>query len=233
MADKKELEMLQLVQTSHMPVGAAYLSERMGLPQATVGRILLALEKKGYLEKVSNKGRLLTEQGVSYLAQQEQYHEKLRTARNIIETAESNEKHKLYEILEIRLALEGLSAENAAINATEEDMKQLDGIMLEHFYDLRRGGIGSEQDLQMHLKIAEMSGNQTLAQILRLLLTQENAYTKFSIVAPHITNMQIRQHTDIVESIRAREAQRAREAMVTHLRQVMEDVQNFYDSGEN
>lgn len=230
MTDNKDLEILQLMQKGNMPVGATFLSEQLGLPQATVGRTLLALERRGLLEKNSNKGRTLTEEGVAYINQQEQWYEKMKTAQSIIETVESRSKHKLYEILEIRMALEALTAESACANVSEEDINQLDTIMLEHFYNLRSGGVGCEQDLQLHLKIAELSGNHTLRQILGLLLTEENAYTKFSIVAPHITAGQLRQHTEIVEAIRSKDGPKAREAMLTHLRQVMENVQKYYNA---
>ena len=228
MKQKSNLEILQLIRNYNMPVGATFLGEQLGLPQATVGRILLTLEQKGLLEKVSNKGRRLTSQGMDYVSQQEQLHDKLNAAKSIIETAESGSKKKLYKILEIRLALEALSAERACTNASPEDLQQLDAIMLEYLHELKRGGIGSEQDLQLHLKIAEASGNDTLEQMLRLILTQEKAYTKFSMMSPHFTNILIKQHSDIVEAIRNKDAQHAREAMVAHLNHVMEDVRLYY-----
>lgn len=180
MAENEDLMILKLVQDSGMPVGAAYLGKQSGIPQATVGRILLKLEQKGFLRKISNKGRLLTPEGSAYISQQEHLYNKLETARSIIEAVEAPSKHKLYEILEIRIALESLAVWQACQNVKEDDLHQLDTILLEHFYDLQRGGIGSEQDLLLHLKIAQMSSNHTLEQLLRLILTQENAYTKFS-----------------------------------------------------
>ncbi len=202
----------------------------MHLSQASVGRMLFALEQRGFLKKASNKGRIVTELGIAYLNSQEQFHEKLNTAKEIIESVSSNLKHKLCEILEIRIALESLSAANACLNVTEDDLKELDTLMLEHFYDLRQGGIGSEQDLQLHLKIAELSGNNSLAQILKLILTQENAYTKFSIIAPHITSSQLKEHTDIVEAIRLKNSCKAKDAMIAHLSQVMENVEKYYNN---
>lgn len=228
MSDKNDLKILQLIQKSNMPIGANYLSAQMGLPQATLGRMLLMLENRGFLAKISNKGRTLTEEGIAHINQQAQWCEKMKTAQNIIATVESKSKHKLYEILEIRMALESLTAERACANVTDEDMGELDNIMLEHFYNLRSGGVGCEQDLQLHLKIADLSGNHTLRQILGLILTEENAYTKFSIVAPHITAGQLRQHTDIVEAIKIKDGKKAKEAMLNHLRQVMENVQKYY-----
>lgn len=228
MKQKSDLEILKLIRDYNMPIGAAFLGTQLGLPQATVGRTLLTLEQRGLLEKVSNKGRRLTNQGVNYVSQQEHLHDKLNAAKSIIETTESGSKKKLYKILEIRSALESLSAERACSNASPEDIQQLDAIMLEYLYELKRGGIGSEQDLQLHLKIAAASGNDTLVQMLRLILTQENAYTKFSMLAPHVTNTQLKQHSEIVEAIRDRDGQRAREAMIAHLNQVMDDVRLYY-----
>lgn len=228
MDSQKKLQILQLVRDARMPVGAAFVCEKMGLPQATVGRMLLALEQEGFLQKVSNKGRSLTDSGAAYIAQQLQFYDKLKAAQSIIETVEAPSKAKLYEILEIRIALEAITAQRACENVRQEEMAELDAILLDNFYDLKRGGIGSEQDLRLHLRIAELSGNQTLFQLLQLILTQQNAYTKFNQVAPHITSTQIKQHTDIVEAIRAKDGTRARKAMVLHLQQVMEDVRLHY-----
>lgn len=226
--NENHFKILKTLSEHNMPLGAAFLGKEVGLSQATVGRILAYLEKNGYLEKISNKGRYITPNGLNALIQQEQFKEKLNTAKSIIETAASNSKEKLNEILELRLGIEPFSAERACLNATNDDIKQLNNIMLEHIYDINRGGIGSEQDLQLHLKIAEISGNKTLYHVLRLVLTQENAYTKFSMVASHLTDTQIKQHSNIIEAIQMKDVEKSREAMTTHLKQVIDDVNKYY-----
>lgn len=232
MDNTRTLQLLKLIRDLGMPVGASFLCDKMDLPQATIGRLLLSLEQQGYLEKISNKGRVLTEAGNEYLVQQEQLQDKFDTACCLIRSVEDPDKQKLREVLEIRTALETITAAHACENANESDLQQLNYILQMHCYDLQHGGIGSEQDLQFHLKIASLSGNQTLFQLIKLLLTQENAYTKFSMVAPHVTDMQIQQHNDILAAIRDRDQEAAEKAMRAHLRQVADDVNRYFCGAE-
>ena len=228
MNDTQDLIVLQIIKDSHMPVGALYLSENTSISQASVGRVLLQLEKKGFLKKVSNKGRLLTPEGELYLSQHQQLEDKLRTAKSIIETVESLSKQKLYEVLEVRIALEAHSAEQASCNSTPDDIMELERIILDQHYNLSHGGIGSDQDLQLHLKIAQMSKNKTLSNMIILILTQDNVHTKFSLVAPHITSTQISQHKEIVKYIKQKDGEGAKNAMILHLKHVMKDVKKYY-----
>lgn len=228
MTTQECLNVLNCLRNSEFPVGATYLGSKLNVPQARVGRILWALEQKGYLSKISNKGRIITPKGLQYLAEQEQRTEKLASAQFIIETAESSSYRQLHEILEIRLYLEVLSVRQACIRSSPEFIQQLTAIAEEQKSSLECGSLGSEQDLQFHLKIAEMSNNETLVHTLKLLLTHKNAYTRFSMVAPHIIGQQIKQHINIIEAIQSKDTAAAQKAMECHLNQVIADVQNYY-----
>ena len=153
MEKNKSVQLLKIISESGMPVGASFLSNKLQLPPASVGRLLYSLESQGYLQKISNKGRLLTEKGIRYLNQQEQFYNKITVAHNIIESVESPTKQKLFEILEIRIALEPISVSHACIYANSEDIAELHQILLAHRYDLQHGGIGNEQDLKFGRKV--------------------------------------------------------------------------------
>ena len=232
MIDKRHLVILQLILDSKIPVGATYLCKESGISQATVGRILFDLEQQGYLTKAGNKGRLLTDSGRDYIALQKQFLDKLDTAQDIIDIVGTPSRTKLLEILETRIGLESVAVTLACKNITEQNIAELNSILAAHSVELRSGGLGSEYDLKLHLKIAEIAGNHVLMQVLKLILTQDNAYTNFSIVAPHITDTQIHQHTKIVEMLHKRDAEGAKAAMVEHLQQVMYDVRCYYDTHE-
>lgn len=221
-----------LKQVSHydFPVGATFLSTELNLPQARIGRILLALEEKGYLTKISNKGRLITPKGMEYLSAQENRTDKLAAAQCIIETAESGSCQQLCEVLQIRLSLETLAARQACAAPSPQGLARLEEILGAQQQDLDAGGSGSEFDLAFHLTIAELSQNKTLAHILKLLLTEEDAYTKFSIAAPHRMGRQVQQHRRILQAIQARDGDAACQAVEEHLRQVLSDVQHYYQT---
>lgn len=223
------IKMLSAIKEAKGPVGATYLAKVLPIPLATVGRILQKLEQDGMLIKVSNKGRCLTEQGEAYLVAHGKREEKLHSANNLIQMATEGSKGQLLEILEVRRLLEGRAAELAAQNTTKEQLKELDQIMLEYLVEMRHDGLGKEQNLQLHLMIAKISNNQTIYQILNLLLTNENAYTKFSSASMlDRKHEQLELHENILSAIKQRDPKAARLAMEQHIDQVINDIQNYW-----
>jgi len=226
--NKEIIQILTAIKTAGVPVGATYLTTQLPIPPATIGRIMQKLEQEGMLIKVSNKGRQLTQKGNTYLEINGQRERKLETADKLINMIEGSSKERLLEILDIRKFLESRSAELAIANATEEQLKELDEIMLEYLVEMRHGGLGNEQDLRLHLKIAKISGNYTIYQILKLLLTSENAYTKFSSASmKDIKHTQLEHHENIVNAIKMRNPEAAKTAMVRHMDQVIRDVELY------
>ena len=61
--DNLEYLILEKIAQLNTPVGASFLCSQIHASQASIGRELHNLEQRGLLEKVSNKGRILTEEG--------------------------------------------------------------------------------------------------------------------------------------------------------------------------
>lgn len=223
------IQLLNAIKEFNLPVGAIYLSDKLNITPATTGRMLANLEKDGLLEKISNKGRQLTEKGNDYLIQEKAKIKKLKTANALIHMVENSSKEKLIEILDVRKILEVKSIELACHNANDEDIAKLDNILADHLYVLRHGELGSDQDLNLHITIAKISGNNTIYQILKLILTEEDTYTKFSYVADHVKEVQMKQHSDLIEAIRCHDAVAGKIAMEKHLDQVTSDVKKYYE----
>lgn len=222
-------KILSAIKYADCPMGAGFLSEKMQIPQASIGRMLNSLEQRGFLQKVSNKGRQITPAGLSWLEEQHARKAKLYSSQKLISIVEELSKERLLEILDIRKLLEGTSVELACNNASDEDIKVLEDILLDHMYAVRHDESGSAEDLRLHLTIAKLSKNVTLYQIIELILTGKNAYDTFSAVADHVTHTQIQQHTDLIAAIKTRDSVHAREAMIRHLDQVISDVKKYYD----
>lgn len=230
--NREVTQVLSAIKEAGGPVGATYLATVLPIPPATIGRMMQKLEQEGMLIKVSNKGRQLTDQGAAYLAAHEQREEKLHTANKLIHMVEGSSQTQLLEVLEIRRFLEGRSAELAAQNATPEQIKELDNIMLEYLVEMRHDGLGNEQNLRLHLNVAKISGNRTIYQILNLLLTNENAYTKFSSASMlDIKHEQLEHHENIVSAIKNHDGKGAKLAMERHIDQVISDILNYWPQG--
>lgn len=175
----RELAVLRAVNDNELPVGAIYLSEALDIPPASIGRILTNLEKNGFLKKESNKGRTITERGKKYLGEKNILNTKISAAKKIIKSQSASDISTLKEILELRRLMEGYSAMRCAERCTEEEVSELESIQREYVDELKCGGAGSEQDLRLHLKIAEFSGNVTLTNLLKLILTDNGSYESF------------------------------------------------------
>jgi GntR family transcriptional repressor for pyruvate dehydrogenase complex len=228
MDDSKNMIILKAVQDAGMPVGASYLSGRLSIPPASIGRAIAALEKKRYVRKVSNKGRIITEEGEAYLRRKEQESSKEQSAEQLIRMVAEADKETMLEIMETRKLLEGYSARKAGENASDQEIADLENLIFEHIHSVRNGSLGSQLDLEIHLKIAQMSGNQVIYQTLKILLTSHDAYNQFSLASEQIRNGQIRQHDAILKAIQSHNPQEAEAAMEDHLNHVMDDVRQYF-----
>lgn len=229
MIKSDEVTILQYMNNEKIPVGAIYLSKKLNKPQTTIGRILLELEKDNYVKKVSNKGRVITKKGRAYLNDYEEENKKIKTAIKIANIYNEVSKDKLIEILEVRKLIEGKIVELACENASQQQFNELDIILAKYEIAVKSDKLGNEEDLSLHLKIAEMSDNKTLYYICNLLLTSNNAYTHFSMVTENIKNQQLEQHNHIVNAIKNRDKSTAKEFITIHLNQIISDVEQNID----
>lgn len=227
--EKKNI-LLKEISMFGAPVGVIQLSKILDIPQATLGRMMLSLEQEGFIEKVSNKGRVITEKGVEYLNEQETQETKQKEILSLIETVNNVSRERLLEIIEVRQLIEVKAIEGVCMNANENDIDALEIILLEHIYNHRHGGYGHDLDLRFHLFLAELSGNKTIYQILKLILTENEVYAKFSMVGENFKNLQIQQHRDIIEGIKEKDLKKAKDAMYIHLEKVKEEINMYYDN---
>ena len=222
--------LLDCVRDAGAPIGATYLSEVMNIPSATVGRMLRMAESEGYLTRISNKGRCLTEKGQEYLDCQETLDYKKASADKLVGLMQDLTKEQLLGVMQVRKLLEGYTAELACANVSELEIAEMETILLEYELEVRRGGLGNEPDLQFHLSIAKATRNAILHQILKIILTTDNAYSQFSSVADTIQNrkMCVDQHTEILNAIKDHDVARSKKAMETHLNKVISDIEQHY-----
>ena len=95
-------------------------------------------------------------------------------------------------------------------------------------YESFASGAGSNTDFQIHLAIARASKVKTIYQILKLILSSDNVYAKFSYVSDHMKNTQVKQHESLIQAFCRRDPDKAGEFMELHLNQIMDDVKQYY-----
>lgn len=132
------------------------LAASFGVSRITVRHALQKLTALGLIETKLGEGSFVKDvtPGISM--------------NQLIPTAYINE-NSLHEILEFRRVMEGKVAELAAIKATPEDIKELEGVYLTMEQvkdDLQRF---SEADLKFHLTLANMTKNSIILQTFHII----------------------------------------------------------------
>ena len=227
MAGKKRnssFEILTAMQDLNTPAGALQLAQILHLPSASIGRELLELEKAGLLVKVQNKGRILTPQGERFLEEERSRREKMKAANELIEAASMETESGLEDILLVRKLLEGYAAEACAERIEPKELQKLKDLQA----DYRHGRAGSEEDLAFHLKIAHLSGSLSILRMLKLILTDQDAYARFNQAAVRSDEVRENEHESLLAAIEAGDGALARREMERHLEHVGENLQAYF-----
>lgn len=229
MRQLKTVTFLKAIHALNSPVGANYLSSSLGIPSATVGRQLKKLEDDGYLVAVGNKGRVLTPKGKAFLEELEAAENQKNAAQNLIDFASSSSVQRIRDVLQIRLQLEPYTAALSCKNATDAQLEELELLSMEHLLDLKRGGSGAQQDLAIHLAIAEFSKNEVAYQIMKILLADNNVYYTLNTISSSLKRSEITRHDEIINAIRLRDAETAGKMMRLHLEKILENVNDYQE----
>lgn len=209
------------------PVGASTLKDILNMSQTSIGRALAYLENDGFLEKISNKGRIITPKGRAWYESETERLDKQSIADELIRNQINASRDKLKETIFIRKLLEPQAIKLACRNATDKDLEGVEQLINKYIDHLSKGQEANNIDLKIHLKIAELSGNKTLFMLLKLLLTEDNTYVDFSNFALSTLKAQTNvtlNHTGILNALISRNSQAASEAMLKHLETIEDSL---------
>ncbi len=223
-----EYRVLDEISQLNTPIGASFLCARIDASQASIGRVLRDLEFRGMLEKVSNKGRVLTEEGHSHLQLLQQGIDSREYVDVLFDLFSKTDKQIYLDILETRMLLELKTAELAAKRATDQDIRDLEGILIRHRSTRSLGKPAEEENLDFHYKIAQIANNPILYHLLKLVMTQKSAYLHFSVMDYTLTGSTLF-HAQIFEAIQEHDPKKAAELMYEHLNALivkLRDIEN-------
>ena len=224
--DNLEYLILDKISQLNTPVGASFLCSQINASQASIGRELYNLELRGLLEKVSNKGRVLTEEGRSYLQLLQQSMNSKESVDILLDLFSKNDKQIYLDILEARILLEVKTAELAAIRASEEDIQDIDRTLNKYRRIRALGRPAENENLEFHFKIAEIANNPVIYQLLKLVLMQHAAYVHFSFMDYTLVGSNLF-HAQIFEAIKNHDPEQASKLMYEHLNALVTTLQNI------
>ncbi|WP_263382344.1 FadR/GntR family transcriptional regulator [Granulicella arctica] len=135
----------------------------------------------------------------------------------IVEWRLITEKHDIENLIEVRLALEGVSAASAAERGTAANHDLLRGLL-----EKMKAAVNDEKrfaalDLEFHVNVAKASENQLLFDLISMIRGQLAKVLSKVLLLPQARPLSLKEHVLIVDAILRRDSVAARGAMQTHL----------------
>ena len=165
------------------------LEEQLGMSKTPIINALMKLEQEGLVASKRNRGFYVKQLGST----------------------------EIIDIFQLRQRLEEIAIEFAIANYKKGDLKILKGKINDYnneiskIYDTRR----AELDLEFHLYIAKMGGNNFLVSILRQFYDRVYFSLPFNYLSPHIEQFK-NDHLALFDAIKHRNLKRAKMIMKVH-----------------
>ncbi len=141
----------------------------------------------------------------------------LSNCANLVRSAVSIAPRELLTITEFRQVLECYAARQAATLATPDDLEELSAILaamdqpgLEYMEAIRH-------DFEFHRKLVEIAGNELMVNVLQVVRDLVIAAMIHTTPRPRTPEETSRFHLDILEAVRAGDADAAERAMRRHM----------------
>lgn len=201
--------LLDYIEITGLGVGDRLPSERdlaqaLKVSRASVRQATVALEVRGTLEVRHGDG--------IYLASLP------NDSARLMEL--TTQRHRLPAILEAREALETQLAGLAAVRRTDADVAAMDRALEVMAADIDAGGLGEEGDRLFHEAVTRAASSPLLADFMAGLAAPISETRRSSLSEPGRPRRSLRAHCQILETIRARDAAGARQAMRRHVKMV-------------
>ena len=142
----------------------------------------------------------------------------------------------LNDVLEVRIALENLSIENACMRMTEEQLEELWNAAKNFEATMAEGNLVklAEADVAFHEVIYKSSDNRRLNQVLNNLREQIYRYRVEYLKDEETRKLLVKEHKEIYEAIKNRDVKSAKEISYQHIenqreaiiRSIREETQN-------
>ncbi|MFZ5647541.1 MAG: FCD domain-containing protein [Bacillota bacterium] len=233
--EKYEYEILSIMEEREEPLGCGQLSQLLKdrgfeVSEATVGRILNEMDRKGLTAKRGFKGRTISGGGRIKLEQYRSLKRRLAYGNRFIETLKSTRKEDLIDILVARRAIERELARLAALHATDGEIVLMESVLTEQEQFTAKKQITAEQDVRFHRLVALAGKNRVLAAALDLISHDGQLSPILEYIRTRVGGKLVVGHGKILKAIRDRDPDAAERAMVEHIESLIDDVSKYWSS---
>lgn len=215
----------EYIQTSDIAVGQklpteAALCSEYGVSRSTVREAFCLLQSSGMVELRTGRGAFVASK---------------QSADSNIEDWFKANGAKMWDIVELRSALEPLAARMMAQRCTDEQIAHLLRI---HSRFLKAAENGDKEeaakhDARFHSYIAEKSGNELLQVFSRQLNHAIEMYCQRTYLLPGHLSGAVAPHSEIARAIQNRDPEASEQAMRTHVHYTNTTLKEFFEQFEN
>ena len=203
--------------------GEYELMGMLNVGRSSVREALRGLVVLGLVETKPRRGAIVVSKDLNPLAH-------LRAGKSI----ERLKKWALLDLLEVRECLEGKAAQMAAERATPADLVAITRHASEVEKDILAEKSYFRPNARFHLAIARASHNSTLAESIQHVIGRVRDYRERMIrEMKGMPKKDLEEHTSILQAIRDREPDRARRAMVMHIKSFVRVVSRYEASPDS
>jgi len=131
---------------------------------------------------------------------------------------------RIFDLIEVRKALEAWTAFHAAERATEEDIRQLEAILQKMKGAMKKGESWEKLDADFHLALAQATHNTIQIHIMSTIYDLLKESTAKIFTDPKKLQKLLEQHGSICSAVRGHAPDKAREQTMEHLNYVESEV---------
>ncbi len=179
------------------------LSERLQVSRSAVREAMRGLEALGMVEARQGSGRVVREFNFDAIMDSLSYGMVFND-------------HTVFQVTEVRKALDAFFVEQVVARATEADLADLDALVTEIEAKVKAGKLYEDEDFRFHKRFFEIAGNPLALQLFRITWEVRMSTSVPLTARPPKTRSELLIHTDIARSIRARNVEQARLAVLRH-----------------
>lgn len=225
-----QLEVLEHLAQLSEPIGSGALLETIvssgrRISRPTIGRILEESDRLGITSKVSNKGRLLTDEGRRFLEEARRQAASSQLSNEQLAKVGQASLTELRHALVARRSLEREAARLAAEHAQPDHTARMRRIL-----DLQRQSAATSESaaraaVDFHVALADASGNQFLASALHLIRSStQNIRSLMGALGVRIGGDSYPHHLQLLEAISARDSREAERLAGHHINEFIRYV---------
>jgi GntR family transcriptional repressor for pyruvate dehydrogenase complex len=133
---------------------------------------------------------------------------------------------RIFDFLEIRKLIEGWCAEKAALEATEEELKDMKTILDKMKKVVSKDKQWEELDLVLHRSIAKATHNIVAIHIMDALKVNFSLFFRFTKSMPSTERLDVlwQHHYEIIDAIARKESIEAKQKVIDHLNFIEEKI---------